>query len=905
MLRRAKAAKRVPPRAFLSSNEVISNVAAPAPLSPAALANALLTPQFQIIIFSKAAALVKASPMADEIPTAWLADLDHMSVKPNAGRDGLHLRWLTLQAARMVNGVPTFDPRRSYLYLRTGPDGTPSAVLVLLAMLVWRDQSTGRETELWGGQGIRVVAKPVFRKGVELVSLTQSHSLPPAPSDDVEYWNSAITTDDVDHLLDPHNGEDWIAAAGLDPATYASYEVGLRADIADASGALQPSLTFRCRMQPLRDSSSNASARALDASAYAFEAEVESDGANAPALRGPHRYPLFANLEWLAYTRDPPSSDASRVLHPAFHPGALDGRVEARSGSLDLFRRLCELGAVPAATTAGFRKLEDPGNRFFVAQSRHVEGGKPGFDENKPVEVRHPAAFAVRTDEFAAINAYLRATDFFWRLDFYGLPASVHLGFTALPVAIRYRAGIVPGGGDGRIVNAQVRWYPSPTPAAFPAPLEMRLALADLASNEGRVAAVRRKGARRAPLSMAAYRRWCWHEFGHVLIAGATNSLELHFAHSVGDALSAVLSDPGSALVGEGHWRGVTYPWQSLPDRRHDREARDGWSWSGTLGRPTRAFAGVGGHHDLAQGGYWSEELMSSSLFRLYQCLGGNALLAGGMPDTARRIVAAEYTAYLIMSGVGLIGNSNVTLVRTAEKFVETLQAADQTMPELTVNTTKRHGGMAHKAARWAFEQQGAFASSTPPWSHNAPGDPPDVDIYVRSRRPGSKGGYEPVTLQDDAHLADPAGVWVQWAKVGPRRSFARGNRTNYVFAFVDNRGTKTALNASVRVFRAERLPGGAVPPWNDPAWMEIVEDAPGDGGPQDVLPGARVKFGPFKWTDAKPRRNYAVIAIATCADDLANLDASAGYPCSLMPSEVVANVIADNNLGLAYIGAR
>ena len=238
--------------------------------------------------------------------------------------------------------------------------------------------------------------------------------------------------------------------------------------------------------------------------------------------------------------------------------------------------------------------------------------------------------------------------------------------------------------------------------------------------------AIRRTRVRRAPLSMAMYRRWCWHEFGHVLLAGATNSLELHFAHSVGDAMSAVLSDPLSALPREGAWRGVTYPWQLLPDRRHDREAKDGWSWSGTLGRPTRAFAGAGGHHDLAQGGYCSEELMSSSLFRLYRCLGGDTLLASGEPDTWRRVVAAEYTSYLIMSGVGLIGNSNATLVRSVEKFVETLQASDKAMPELTILTAKRFGGMAHKPLRWAFEQQGAFATSVPPWSHNAPGNPPE-----------------------------------------------------------------------------------------------------------------------------------------------------------------------------------
>ena len=383
-----------------------------------------------------------------------------------------------------------------------------------------------------------------------------------------------------------------------------------------------------------------------------------------------------------------------------------------------------------------------------------------------------PRSFAVRSDEFAAINAFLRGFEFFGRLGLLWTP--LHPRTCASPSCrfpIRYHGGVVPGGGDGRIVNAQVRWYPSPRPTTFPAPLEMRLALADLACNEGRVSRIRRanipsvKKVPRAPLSMAAYRRWCWHEFGHVLLAGATNSLELHFAHSVGDALSAVLSDPGSALALEPGWRGVTYPWQSLPGRRHDREARDGWSWSGTLGRPSRAFAGVAGHHDLPQGGYASEQLMSSSLFRLYRCLGGDAMAANGTPDMARRIMAAEYTSYLIMCGVGLMGNSTAQAIVDVEKFVETLQGADKSIPQLAILAAKRHGGMAHKPLRWAFEQQGAFATaSVPPYAHNAPGNPPDVDVYIRSRRPGSKGGYEPVTFQDNARLADATSLWVQWA---------------------------------------------------------------------------------------------------------------------------------------------
>ena len=130
-----------------------------------------------------------------------------------------------------------------------------------------------------------------------------------------------------------------------------------------------------------------------------------------------------------------------------------------------------------------------------------------------------------------------------------------------------------------------------------------------------------------------------------MLIAGATGALELEFAHSVGDALGAILSDPDSRLADEGAWRGVTFPFQSLPNRRHDHTPGDGWSWSGSLARPTRFFAGVGGHHVLNRGGYCSEQIMSSTLFNLYRSLGGDARTAAGKPDKRVRRVAAEHTS--------------------------------------------------------------------------------------------------------------------------------------------------------------------------------------------------------------------------------------------------------------------
>src|SRR5690606_9279563 len=117
--------------------------------------------------------------------------------------------------------------------------------------------------------------------------------------------------------------------------------------------------------------------------------------------------------------------------------------------------------------------------------------------------------------------------------------------------------------------------------------------------------------------SIAMDPRWAWHEFGHVLIAAATGSLELPFVHSVGDALAAIVSDPYSRLAEHPQARYATFPW--IPSaRRHDRDVRRGWSWSGSFHRATR-MPSLASH--ASRKGYISEQILSTTLFRLYRCL--------------------------------------------------------------------------------------------------------------------------------------------------------------------------------------------------------------------------------------------------------------------------------------------
>ena len=72
--------------------------------------------------------------------------------------------------------------------------------------------------------------------------------------------------------------------------------------------------------------------------------------------------------------------------------------------------------------------------------------------------------------------------------------------------------------------------------------------------------------------------------------------------------------------MNEGAWRFATFPWVDQ-SRRHDRDVRQGWSWTGALYRKELFFAPPNLSNKR---GYWAEQLLSSSLFRLYRAVGGD-----------------------------------------------------------------------------------------------------------------------------------------------------------------------------------------------------------------------------------------------------------------------------------------
>jgi hypothetical protein len=516
----------------------------------------------------------------------------------------------------------------------------------------------------------------------------------------------------------------------------------------------------------------------------------------------------------------------------------------------------------------------------------------------------------IRRNDLSAISAYRNLKQLFDRFAQYDMDPAAYFKVASLPLKGMYRSGVRPGPGkDGQTINASVQpegWrdgFPGPANAGDHPALEVHLALGDLSYRERNPW----KGTARAPaepLGIAADARWVWHEIGHVLLMASVGELEFRFAHSAGDALAAIVTDPTSKV--RPGWRGFTFPWVFTP-RRHDRCVLHGWSWSGSLHRPPPPAPST---DRVRRKGYWSEQILSSSLFRAYRCLGGDTVDAvSKQPDEAARKSASDYVVYLIMKGIGLMADVRYGPADRAEDFVATLIDADLAT-ETFAPASARIGGCAHKVIRWAFEAQGMYPAD-PNVVNNAPGAPEPVDIYIEDGRPPSEGvrhvsvhhgpgTYVPVSL--DWGQYTPAGALVRKPEWFMKDDPPLGGP---MFVTVGNRGAQTATSVTVSVWWHAWAPDTDPPLWDAAQWT-----ASGPQPAQDVLSGQTRTFGGFNLPAAPGR--YLALAQATCDDDFANTDplrilpsnvlSGTGLPCSRLATPLPDLVASDNNLGLTVV---
>ncbi len=397
-----------------------------------------------------------------------------------------------------------------------------------------------------------------------------------------------------------------------------------------------------------------------------------------------------------------------------------------------------------------------------------------------------PAPEQFWTDDQASVETHVRAAELFARMSAYGIDPNAYFRFARLPLVQRARAALrwAP---DGDVPNAEVRpflgdddtddaqsidttaarlqllvkygsadpWHRRQVPLAEHHQTHQRPLRADGVTPRSRA----------QYLGVASDPRWAWHEFGHVLNYASTGELEFPFAHSAGDALGAIACDPLSQLASadapEDPMRFVSFPWIEVPGRSHGRAALQGYCW---CGRRNLVRLDAGAPLDRHHHGYYEEQMLSSSLFRLYRCLGGDTRGGDVDVDEAIRLEASDYCIWLIMRAISLLGPDSVAPARTADQFVSALIDADlgtgawHVVADWPYNrsrrTLARQGGQVHKVVRWAFERQGLYATDDPTVAADAIGQAPAVDVFIADRRNGGPdahpGGYAPVPLRAD-----------------------------------------------------------------------------------------------------------------------------------------------------------
>jgi len=425
--------------------------------------------------------------------------------------------------------------------------------------------------------------------------------------------------------------------------------------------------------------------------------------------------------------------------------------------------------------------------------------------------------YNVRTNNFSAVNAYYHNDRFFRFVTSLGFPSS-YWGSTAFPLPVDHR-------GLGNVLNAHCVGNGSGGIG------HACYALADTSNTTN-------------PIGITVDWRVVLHELGgHGILYCHVNSPNFGFAHSAGDSFAAILNDPDSKAAD----RFATFPWL-LPNRRHDRSVAAGWGW--------------GGANDI--GGYNSEQILSTTLFRIYQSIGGDSA------DVNMRTFAARFTLYLVLRAVGNLTPSHATQTGVGLNKV-TAFANELISANLGDWTTEGQAGGAYgKVIRWAFEKQGLYQ-----------GKPPLVDVYINDGRNGEYQ-YQPV------HWANQ-NVW--------NRRSADGIAThqepivgvvNYAYVKIKNRGTQTATGVTVKGYQANPGVGLSWPAdWQPMATSQLSASNVAGNNAAEII------VGPFKWIPQNIGHECMMMVVSATGDpsNIGNFGAGESIPeWRLVPN--------DNNIG-------
>ena len=434
-------------------------------------------------------------------------------------------------------------------------------------------------------------------------------------------------------------------------------------------------------------------------------------------------------------------------------------------------------------------------------------------------------SFSAPTDNFAAVNTYYSSDRIFRFMDGdLGIDVPTYFVDSTFPLTVDHR--------DASLGTVNARGYGSAAGSA--GGMGFNLAQAGCA------------------LGISADYRVVLHEFCHELLWENVGSPNFGFAHSAGDSLAAILLDPGSQAPD----RFLTFPFISILNaRRHDRDVTAGWAWGGI-------------NHDTQ---YLSEQILSTTLFRVYRSTGGDS------GDPAVRRFAAKYLTAMIIKGIGLLTATTTNPVT----YVDALMNADTG----TTLFDGIAGGGIHKVIRWSFEQQGLYQAPGSPTPVTGPGAPPDVDVYIDD---GRNGQYQ--------YLGNFWNTTAIWNRLGTTAGTEADHETpvvgdpNYLFVRVKNRGTLAAQNVVVRTFHCVPATGLVWPDdWQSTTTGQL--SAPGS-----LAPGADVIVGPFEWTP-QVIGHECLLAEVSADGDLSNIDPAGMLPAATGPIPHWRLVPFDNNI--------
>lgn len=536
---------------------------------------------------------------------------------------------------------------------------------------------------------------------------------------------------------------------------------------------------------------------------------------------------LASNVNGQVFVQDPPTKTGNTTLNSA-----------STSATLNPQRDTVPLQNLDAASngtqslSGAFGRLQEVEGDVIAAPTQAA-----GSD----------FLYDVRTNNFAAVNAYFQVDRIFREIASMGWPIGGPSGYfsnTSFPVAIDHRCFA------GNTINAHC--------------------VGDGLGGIGHVG----YGLMDATDTTNALGRACdprvhWHELcGHGILYEAVGGPNFGFAHSAGDSLAGIYFDPDSNIRGidgtplgkPGDLRFTYVPWHPTLDRRYDRNVADGWAW--------------GGSQD--NGGYGSEEILATTLFRVYRSIGGDS------PDLGRRRFASRMMLYLILRAV-----QNLTPAsdpQYARDFCNELMATD------LLNWTSEgvYGGAYNKVFRWSFEKQGEFQD--PLITNGGPGDgtivaagrPPAQDVYIDDGRAGEYQ-FQPVHWHTTTiwNRRNPDGMTTH-------EEPALGE-TNYAYVKIKNRGTQNATDVIVRGFHTK--PGAGLL-WPDDfeafATAQIAAGTVAGNNSEEKV------VGPFEWTpNVNGYGHDCMLMIVSAAGDPSNVD-------NFVPGEVIPEwrlVPNDNNI--------